>query len=101
MSVVLPIGVAEEGNDGYELTLTIASDYVLKAETNTYLKEIIAYTLDLGFSRFAGAIRGDSEKGVKTFFFSKPDYFDKDDMLVNDFEIKQKVDLLMRNEFKL
>ena len=98
MAPVLPIGIEEEQNTGYELTLSIAPNYILKAETDAYLKEIVIYAQTLGFTRFVGAIRGENEKGVKTFFFSKPDYFDKDDMLVRDFEISHRVDSLFKNE---
>lgn len=99
MSVVLPIGIEEEENSGYELILSIAPDYILQAETDEYLIEIVAYAQALGFSRFVGATRGEKKKGIRTFFFSKPDYFDKDDMLVNDFELSHRVNLLMKNEF--
>lgn len=101
MSLPLPEGVKEIEMDNYELNISISPEYVLIAENNSFLKEIISYAVELGYTRFAGAIRGDLERGVKVFFFSKPGYFDKDDMLIADFEIKDKVDLLMQEEFGL
>lgn len=101
MSLTVPEGVEEVEKDGYELTISILPDYMVEAEDQSFLKEIISYAIELGYTRFAGAIRGEFKKGVKIFFFSKPGYFDKDDMLIADFEIKGAVDKLMRDEFNL
>jgi hypothetical protein len=101
MSLRIPEGVEEVEMDGYELNISILPEYRLKAENQSFLKEIISYAVELGYTRFAGAIRGELKKGVKVFFFSKPDYFDKDDMLIADFEIKGRVHKLMEEEFGL
>ncbi|MGO1059541.1 hypothetical protein ACTL32_10475 [Planococcus sp. FY231025] len=101
MSLPVPEGVAEVEMDGYELTISISSDFELKAEDHPYLKEIISYAVEQGYTRFAGASRGEFKKGIKTFFFSKPGYFDKDDMLIADFEIKGEVNKIMQEEFNL
>lgn len=101
MSMPVPEGVEEVEMDDYELTISISPDFELKAENHPFLKEIIAYAVELGYTRFAGASRGEFKKGIKAFFFSKPGYFDKDDMLIADFKIKGEVNKIMQEEFNL
>ncbi|MGE6487457.1 hypothetical protein [Paenisporosarcina sp. NPDC076898] len=85
-------GVNEIYTDNYELTLRLDDIGKKSINDENFLMECIDYSVGRGFSRFVGS-------GEDFLIFSKPDYFDPDDMLITDTNFKSRVNELKNNKY--
>jgi hypothetical protein len=78
-------------DEGEEIIIYLKLNNSKQFKEREVLIEVINYAMDRGYSRFVGGSAFDQPY----YFFSKPSYFDPDDMLVSDFELKRKVGFLI------
>lgn len=78
-------------DDGFEMNINVVVTTANLSLNEAILKELVELAVKKGFSRFVGVIEPYDSVLEWVFIFSKPDYFDNDDMLVANPIMKERI----------